>query len=124
MEELRPFTDSTIMRMVPDAPLSQVHRVFQQLGCKHIFIVGAQNPGTQDALLGMLSKKRFLSFLRDGSVGHRRDPPGSPAHAAEEGPYSPSGLSVLGAAMAASSQDSSVDEPGGGSGSLPPPLDL
>jgi len=75
LEDLMPCTDSTVMRMVPSAPLSQAHQVFKQLGCQHIFVVGG-NPGrsvgrkTQDALLGILSKKSFLRFLKDGRVGH------------------------------------------------------
>jgi len=73
LEELLPFTDSTVMRMVPDAPLSQAHQVFKQLGCQHIFVVGSQGPGVQDALLGILTKKSFLRFLKDGTVGHMPD---------------------------------------------------
>lgn len=114
IEELKLCTDSTIMRMVPDAPLSQAHRVFQQLGCRHIFIVGAQSPEVQDALLGMISKKQFLTFLRDGKCGHERDPPGSFGDCMEEGPISP--LSVLGAAMAASLRDSVNEDQHGAEG--------
>lgn len=117
LDELKLYIDSTVMRMVPDAPLSQAHRVFQQLGCKHIFIVGSQSPETHDALLGMLSKKRFLSFLRDGSVGHRRDQSGSLGDTVKERPCSPSGLSVLGAAMAASLKGGSADDNGDEKGS-------
>merc|ERR1711879_128045 len=72
-EDLKASTDSTVMRMVPDASLSQVHLVFKQLGCQHIFVVGSQGPVMQDVLLGMLSKKSFLGFLKDGHVGHRPD---------------------------------------------------
>lgn len=71
-EEMMPCMDSTVMRMVPDAPLSQAHQVFKQLGCQHIFVVGTAGPAseTNDALLGILSKKSFLRFLKDGRVGH------------------------------------------------------
>merc|ERR1712050_645869 len=58
------------MRMVPDTPLSQAHQVFLQLGCQHIFIVGSHSVGSADALLGIISKKNFLRFLKDGRVGH------------------------------------------------------
>merc|ERR1719210_3293542 len=64
-QDLLPFTDSTVMRMVPDAPLSQAHQVFKQLGCHHIFVVGSHGPGPGDALLGLLTKKSFLRFLKD-----------------------------------------------------------
>jgi len=106
LQEVQECTDPTVMRMVPDAPLSQAHRVFQQLGCKYIFIVGTQSPEVQDALLGMISKKRFLSFLKNGNVGHRRDPTESSTKIFKDGPSSPSKLSVLDTAMAASMQDS------------------
>jgi len=71
MQDLVPCTDFTVMRMVPDAPLSQAHQVFKQLGCQHIFVVGGiLESETNDALLGILSKKSFLRFLKDGRVGH------------------------------------------------------
>eukprot|EP00405_Crypthecodinium_cohnii_P008086 CAMPEP_0206421536 /NCGR_PEP_ID=MMETSP0324_2-20121206/1504_1 /ASSEMBLY_ACC=CAM_ASM_000836 /TAXON_ID=2866 /ORGANISM="Crypthecodinium cohnii, Strain Seligo" /LENGTH=881 /DNA_ID=CAMNT_0053885645 /DNA_START=46 /DNA_END=2691 /DNA_ORIENTATION=+ len=71
LDELMPVADVTVMRMVPDAPLSQAHQVFKQLGCQHIFVVGGKS-GTEinDALLGILTKKSFLRFLKDGRVGH------------------------------------------------------
>lgn len=77
LEAIQASIDSTVMRMVPDAPLSQAHQVFKQLGCKHIFVVGSlgHGEGMQDALMGMLSKKAFLCFLRDGSVGYLPDLP-------------------------------------------------
>lgn len=70
VEDCLPYTDSTVMRMVPDAPLSQAHQVFKQLGCRHIFVVGSQGHADHDTLLGLLTKKRFLRFLKDGTVGH------------------------------------------------------
>mmetsp|Transcript_25161 Transcript_25161/g.57831 ORF Transcript_25161/g.57831 Transcript_25161/m.57831 type:complete len:922 (-) Transcript_25161:58-2823(-) len=82
LDDLYPFIDSMVMRMVPDAPLSQVHQVFKQLGVSHIFIVGqvpeAQNSGN-DNLLGILSKKSFLRFLRDGRVALVREDADLPA---------------------------------------------
>lgn len=72
-EELLPVIDCTVMRMAPDAPLSQAHRVFKQLGCKLIFLVGSARGAKQDVLQGMLSKKNFLRFLKSGKVGHRAD---------------------------------------------------
>jgi len=71
LDDLCAWTDFTVMRMVPDAPLSQAHQVFKQLGCQHIFVVGGiVGSETNDALLGILSKKSFLRFLKDGRVGH------------------------------------------------------
>eukprot|EP00927_Polykrikos_kofoidii_P046362 TRINITY_DN40595_c0_g2_i1.p1 TRINITY_DN40595_c0_g2~~TRINITY_DN40595_c0_g2_i1.p1 ORF type:complete len:853 (+),score=134.34 TRINITY_DN40595_c0_g2_i1:29-2587(+) len=75
IDDMRLHTDSTVMRMVPDAPLTQAHQVFKQLGCRHIFVVGSEGPDSADVLLGMLSKKSFLGFLKDGKVGHMRDTP-------------------------------------------------
>jgi len=64
-------TDTTVIRMVPDAPLSLAHKVFTQLGCKYIFLVGgsASDAGF-DVLKGILSKKKFIACLRSGQVGH------------------------------------------------------
>ncbi|CAE7410746.1 Clcn3 [Symbiodinium pilosum] len=69
LEDLGPVVDSTVMRMVPDAPLTQAHQVFKQLGCQRIFIVGSIPGGQQDVLRGILTKKSFLKFLQDGTVG-------------------------------------------------------
>jgi hypothetical protein len=77
LEDCLPYTDSTVMRMVPDAPLSQAHQVFKQLGCRHIFVVGSQGYADHDTLLGLLTKKRFLRFLKDGTVGHMPTPSGA-----------------------------------------------
>lgn len=73
VEDLWPITDTMVMRMVPDAPLSQAHRVFKQLGCQRIFVVGSLPGGQQDVLQGILTKKNFLSFLQEGRVGHMVD---------------------------------------------------
>eukprot|EP00929_Paragymnodinium_shiwhaense_P112640 TRINITY_DN80906_c0_g1_i1.p1 TRINITY_DN80906_c0_g1~~TRINITY_DN80906_c0_g1_i1.p1 ORF type:complete len:878 (-),score=106.14 TRINITY_DN80906_c0_g1_i1:116-2749(-) len=62
--------DTTVMRMVPDAPLTRVHQVFKQLGCMHIFVVASHGPGTKDELQGIISKKMYLGFLKSGTVGH------------------------------------------------------
>ncbi|CAE6911075.1 Clcn3 [Symbiodinium sp. CCMP2592] len=69
LEDLGSVIDSTVMRMVPDAPLTQAHQVFKQLGCQRIFIVGSVPGGQQDLLRGILTKKSFLKFLQDGTVG-------------------------------------------------------
>mmetsp|Transcript_14525 Transcript_14525/g.34005 ORF Transcript_14525/g.34005 Transcript_14525/m.34005 type:complete len:203 (-) Transcript_14525:69-677(-) len=75
LDDALPFTDCTVMRMVPDAPLTQVHKVFKQLGCKCIFLVGSRGRGTPDILQGMLTKKNFLRFLKSGRVGHMANHP-------------------------------------------------
>ncbi|CAE8590640.1 unnamed protein product [Polarella glacialis] len=77
LDELLPFTDVTVLRMVPDASLAQAHKVFKQLGCKYIFLVGSRGAATQDVLHGILSKKNFLRFLKSGRVGHMADHPSS-----------------------------------------------
>jgi len=73
------FTDRNIMRMVPDAPLEQAHNVFKQLGCQHIFLVGAQDGigSHEEALQGILTKKNFIQFLKSGRVGHMPRVPGN-----------------------------------------------
>lgn len=76
LEQILPFTDCTVMRMLADTPLTQAHKVFKQLGCKYIFLVGSQFRGSRDVLQGMLSKKMFLQFLKSGRVGHMADPQG------------------------------------------------
>jgi len=75
VEDALPLTDTHVMRMVPDASLAQAHRVFKQLGCKYIFLVGAKGNGPQDILQGMLTKKNFLFYLKSGKVGHMADHP-------------------------------------------------
>merc|ERR1712232_1048603 len=74
VEDLGSGIDTTVMRMVPDAPLTRVHQVFKQLGCMHIFVVGSQGPGTTDKLQGIISKKMYLGSLKDGTVGRMQDP--------------------------------------------------
>lgn len=69
------YTDCTVMRMLPDASLSQAHKVFKQLGCRNIFLVGTPGNAIQDALLGMLSKKTFLRYLKSGRGGHMANYP-------------------------------------------------
>eukprot|EP00434_Breviolum_minutum_P025695 symbB.v1.2.022706.t3/scaffold2028.1/size91989/3 len=76
-EELLRVTDRNVMRMSPDASLTQAHKVFKQLGCKRIFLVGSMRGNDQDLLQGMLSKKNFLHFLKSGKIGHMRDYPNS-----------------------------------------------
>merc|ERR1712060_244951 len=104
--------------------LSQVHLVFKQLGCQHIFVVGSKGPGTQDALLGMLSKKSFLGFLKSGHVGRRpnaatlridSDGSNQELNQLASGTNLPSpshvsgGLSVLNTALAASASSGQPD---------------
>jgi len=72
LSDLLPFTESTIMRMVSSSPITHVHQVFKQLGCTHVFIIGPTSYGTQETLIGILSKKNLLSFLKHGTV--RRAP--------------------------------------------------
>merc|ERR1719469_444645 len=74
-----PYVDCNVMRMVPDAPLSQAHSVFKQLGHQHVFLVGCAGYSSsqvvsgrrRDVLVGMLSKKAFINYLQAGHVGHR-----------------------------------------------------
>ena len=73
LEDLLPVIDSTVMRMVPQAPLTQAHQVFKQLGCQRIFVVGSVPGGQQDVLQGIITKKNFLKFLQEGTVGHIAD---------------------------------------------------
>lgn len=97
--------DATVMRMVPDTPLSQAHRVFHQLGCKHIFIVGSRvrldSDDTEEKLVGMISKKNFLGFLRDGRVGFDKDGEGDSPDERET--MAPKAFSVLNTAKNANS---------------------
>mmetsp|Transcript_84627 Transcript_84627/g.192900 ORF Transcript_84627/g.192900 Transcript_84627/m.192900 type:complete len:642 (-) Transcript_84627:279-2204(-) len=57
--DLSEFVDETIMRMVPETPLEQVHTMFQQLGIKAIFFV------RHGFLKGMLTKKNYLKHMAE-----------------------------------------------------------
>lgn len=86
-DELLEVTDRNVMRMSPGASLTQAHKVFKQLGCKRIFLVGSMRGNSQDVLQGMLSKKNFLHFLKTGKIGHMRDYPNSqPYYGGERSP--------------------------------------
>ncbi|CAK9074613.1 unnamed protein product [Durusdinium trenchii] len=85
-DELLSVTDHSVMRMSPDASLGQAHKVFKQLGCKRIFLVGSMRGNSEDVLQGMLSKKIFLHFLKTGKIGHMRDYPNSTPYYARQSP--------------------------------------
>jgi len=80
LEDVLPYTDCTVMRMVPAASLAQVHKVFKQLGYKYVFLVGSAGKHTEDVLQGIISKKNFLRFLMSGRVGHMAEHPSSSIH--------------------------------------------
>eukprot|EP00425_Heterocapsa_triquetra_P046625 CAMPEP_0195089294 /NCGR_PEP_ID=MMETSP0448-20130528/28616_1 /TAXON_ID=66468 /ORGANISM="Heterocapsa triquestra, Strain CCMP 448" /LENGTH=636 /DNA_ID=CAMNT_0040123017 /DNA_START=38 /DNA_END=1945 /DNA_ORIENTATION=+ len=95
LQDLLPYTETNVMRMVPDAPLSQAHQVFKQLGCQHIFMVGSFESEQQEVLQGILSKKNFLQFLQEGRVGHMpalHSTSPTTQHAAGSGDQSADGL--------------------------------
>jgi len=92
-EELLPIIDASAMRMSPDASLTQAHKVFKQLGCKCIFLVGSQGGATQEALQGVLTKKNFLRFLKSGRVGHMVNHPSSAPYFADSAQNMASDLS-------------------------------
>jgi len=73
LPDLLSFTESTVMRMVSSSPITHVHQVFKQLGCTHVFIMGPSSCGTQETLIGILSKKNLLSFLKQGIVKQASD---------------------------------------------------
>jgi len=127
-EDLVVCVDTTVVRMVPEAPLVQAHQIFKQLGCQHIFVVGPCTADTSlddqcmDSLLGMLSKKSFLRFVtkskkegkrqrrlrmprilrrRHSQDGERQGGNGETSLISEESP-SGSSLAVLGIAQRAS----------------------
>jgi len=75
LERLLPYIDRNVMRMVPDAPLSEAHKVFTQLKVKYIFIVDSVGASDQDHLQGILSKKDYIKHLKRGSIGHRPEGP-------------------------------------------------
>mmetsp|Transcript_51276 Transcript_51276/g.135039 ORF Transcript_51276/g.135039 Transcript_51276/m.135039 type:complete len:447 (+) Transcript_51276:1553-2893(+) len=68
--DLSEFVDETIMRMVPETPLEQVHTMFQQLGIKCIFFI------RHGFLQGMLTKKNYLKHMAEHhSKQHSSNPP-------------------------------------------------
>jgi len=70
-EDIMPYTDCSVIRMVPWALLSQAHIVFKQLLVQHIFLVGPLMPGDvndHDVLQGMISKKNFIRLMSKRSM--------------------------------------------------------
>jgi CBS domain-containing protein len=72
--DLKEIINQTVMRMVPDAALTQVHRVFKELEVQHVFLVGCktdENGLVQNNMLhGVLSRKNFISYLASGKIGN------------------------------------------------------
>jgi len=67
--DLSKFVDETVVRIVPETPLAQVHNIFRQLGVKLVLVARF------GSLAGMITKKSFVDHLQEGHVGHvARDP--------------------------------------------------
>jgi len=75
--DLSDLVDDTVMRLVPETPMSQVHNVFRQLGLRMIMVV------RHGRLQGMITKKSFVSHLHEGTVGNIKH---DPSHYAAKAP--------------------------------------
>merc|ERR1719215_1581653 len=62
--DLSKFVDDTILRIVPETPLAQVHNIFRQLGIKIVLVTRCAE------MVGMITKKSFVHHLEHGSIGH------------------------------------------------------
>jgi len=67
--DLSKFVDETVVRIVPETPLAQVHNIFRQLGVKLVLVARFGH------LAGMITKKGFVDHLHEGHIGHvAKDP--------------------------------------------------
>jgi len=57
--DLSKFVDTTLIRLVPETPVAQVHNIFRQLGIKIILVTRFAE------LVGMITKKSFVDRLQD-----------------------------------------------------------
>eukprot|EP00397_Hematodinium_sp_SG-2012_P003964 GEMP01003974.1.p1 GENE.GEMP01003974.1~~GEMP01003974.1.p1 ORF type:complete len:848 (-),score=152.16 GEMP01003974.1:1726-4269(-) len=73
--DLSDLVDDTVMRLVPETPLTQVHNVFRQLGLRMIMVV------RHGRLQGMITKKHFVYHLHSGHVGNIK---ADPSHFSDE----------------------------------------
>mmetsp|Transcript_99887 Transcript_99887/g.287001 ORF Transcript_99887/g.287001 Transcript_99887/m.287001 type:complete len:1585 (+) Transcript_99887:104-4858(+) len=62
--DLSKFVDETVVRIVPETPLAQVHNIFRQLGVKLVLVARF------GSLAGLITKKSFVDHLLEGHVGH------------------------------------------------------
>jgi len=67
--DLSKFVDETVVRIVPETPLAQVHNIFRQLGVKIVLVARFGH------LAGIITKKAFVDHLHEGHIGHvAKDP--------------------------------------------------
>jgi len=88
--------DETFVRIVPETPLGQVHRIFRQLGVKLVLVTRF------GYLAGMITKKAFVDHLQEGRVGHIAVTPavtGEPCPPIEEEPEASLAKSPRGPAL-------------------------
>ncbi|CAL1131702.1 unnamed protein product [Cladocopium goreaui] len=69
MVDLSSLVDRTVLQIVPEMRLEQVHQIFLELGAKLVLV------SRFGKLVGMITKKAFVDFLSDGDIGNiQRDP--------------------------------------------------
>lgn len=69
MVDLSSLVDRTVLQIVPEMRLEQVHQIFLELGAKLVLV------SRFGKLVGMITKKAFVDFLSDGNIGNiQRDP--------------------------------------------------
>jgi len=62
--DLSKLVDQTVVRVVPETPLAQVHNIFHQLGIQVVLVTRFGE------LVGILTKKSFVDHLQQGHIGH------------------------------------------------------
>ncbi len=62
--DLSNIVDDTIIRIVPETPLSLVHNVFRQLGLRFVMVV------SQGRLKGLITKKAFVKYMHENHGSH------------------------------------------------------
>ncbi|CAJ1422249.1 unnamed protein product [Effrenium voratum] len=67
--DLSSLVDRTVIQIVPETRLEQVHQIFLELGLKLVLVCSFGQ------LVGMITKKAFVQYLEQGEIGNMtRDP--------------------------------------------------
>jgi chloride channel 3/4/5 len=78
--------DESVIHVVPETPLAQVHNIFRQLGAKIVLVTRFGK------LVGIITKKAFLHHLHEGHIGNIKHDPVVHASSALPAPASAAGL--------------------------------
>ncbi|CAE7532786.1 CLCN5 [Symbiodinium natans] len=67
--DFSPLVDPTVIQIVPQTRLEQVHQIFLELGLKLVLVCSFGE------LVGMITKKTFVNYLEDGDIGFMKKDP-------------------------------------------------